>query len=246
MIQANFDRDQRTVVGRNKTEVNHAGNASAAANGFKTFDFTVDPVQWHPICGMELVNMLARLTQYWVYGGFLSGILLLGLLPELSRHWSVAVLAVFLQLPVYMLHQYEEHDNDRFRLFFNRTIGGGRDVLTPLAVFIINVPGVWGVIAASFYLANDISLGYGLIAVYLTLVNAIVHVVHSAIFRAYNPGVVTAILLFFPVSIFGIVALQQTGQIHGFHHLVGILIAIGIPLRAIIVYVKSKPVVASR
>ena len=189
--------------------------------------------------------MLARLTQYWVYGGFLAGILILALLPELSRHWSVALLAVFLQLPAYMLHQYEEHDNDRFRLFFNQTIGGGRDVLTPLAVFVINVPGVWGVIAASFSLANDVSIGYGLIAAYLTLVNAIVHVVHSVIFRAYNPGVVTAVLLFFPVSIFGIVTLQQTGQIRAFHHLVGILIAVGIHA-AIIVYVKSRSALASR
>ena len=186
--------------------------------------------------------MLLRLTQYWVYGGFLSGILILGLLPEFARHWSLGLLAVFLQLPVYMLHQYEEHDNDRFRLFVNNAMGGGQELLTPLAVFIINVPGVWGVIAASFFLATNVSLGYGLIAVYLTLVNAIVHVMHSVIFRAYNPGVATAVLFFLPASVFGIVTLQQTGQIEWYHHLLGILIAIAIHV-AIVGYVKSRIIV---
>ncbi len=70
---------------------------------------------------------MSRLARDWVYGGFLSGILMLVLLPEIARNWSSALLAVFLQLPIYMLHQYEEHDNDRFRRFVNRTIGGGRE-----------------------------------------------------------------------------------------------------------------------
>lgn len=127
--------------------------------------------------------MFSRLTKYWVYGGFLSGLLILVLLPEFARHWSLGLFAVFLQLPVYMLHQFEEHDNDRFRLFVNKTIGNGREVLSHRAVFIINVPGVWGVIAVSFYLAAYVSIGYGLVAVYLTLVNAIVHIVPAVILR---------------------------------------------------------------
>lgn len=189
--------------------------------------------------------MFARLTTNWVYGGSLAGILLLVLLPELSRHWSPPLLAVFLQLPIYMLHQFEEHDNDRFRLFVNRTVGGGHDVLSPLAVFVINVPGVWGVIAFSFYLTALVSPGYGLIAVYLILVNAIVHIIPAALFRAYNPGVVTAVLLFLPASIFGIVTLQQSGQVVWIHHLIGILVAIGIHV-AIVAYVKTRNVNISR
>jgi hypothetical protein len=44
--------------------------------------------------------------------------------------------------PAYMLHQYEEHDNDRFRAFMNHIWAGGSDVLTLPAVSIVNVPGV--------------------------------------------------------------------------------------------------------
>ena len=88
--------------------------------------------------------MLQRLISYWVYGGVLAGILLLVLWSLLVAGWSMPLAATFLLLPAYMVHQYEEHDHDRFRLFFNETIGKGFDVLSPLAVFITNVPGVWG------------------------------------------------------------------------------------------------------
>lgn len=182
--------------------------------------------------------MLSRLTNYWVYGGFLAGILILLLLPELSRNWSTALLAVFLQLPVYMLHQYEEHDNDRFRQFFNRTIGGGQEILSPAAVFIINVPGVWGVIAASFYLAAYVSIGYGLIAAYLTLVNAVVHVVSGLASRSYNPGLATAVAIFLPASVFAISQLQPAGTVGWYYHLLGLLTAVGIHV-AIVGYVKA-------
>jgi hypothetical protein len=169
--------------------------------------------------------MYARLEQYWVYGGFLAGVLMLILLPVRARDSSSALVVVFLQLPVYMLHQYEEHD-DRFRLFVNRMSGGGKEVLSHQAVFTINVSGVWGVIDASFSLAFYISIGYGLIAIYLTLVNAVAHIGAAVASHSYNPGLATAALLFVPVGVFGFRELQQTGEVGWHHQLLGFLIAV--------------------
>lgn len=90
--------------------------------------------------------MLNRLIANWVYGGFLAGILLLLLAPVIVRSWPPALVATFLCLPAYMVHQYEEHDNDRFRQALNRLIGHGQEVMSPGAVFVINVPGVWGLL----------------------------------------------------------------------------------------------------
>jgi len=84
--------------------------------------------------------VFGRLIANWVYGGFLAGLLLLFLTPVLVHSWPAPLVATFLCLPAYMIHQYEEHDNDRFRLYVNQKIG--RDALSPLAVFVINVPGV--------------------------------------------------------------------------------------------------------
>ena len=75
---------------------------------------------------------MQRLISYWVYGAALAAVLLLALAPLLLAGRSPPFAASFLLLPAYMLHQYEEHDRDRFRLFFNATIGQGAEVLSPL------------------------------------------------------------------------------------------------------------------
>jgi hypothetical protein len=66
--------------------------------------------------------------------------------------------------------------------------------------FFTNIPGVWGVIALSLYFAVWVNLGWALVAVYLVLVNAMVHIVHAIIFRWYNPGLITSIVLFVPLG----------------------------------------------
>jgi len=179
--------------------------------------------------------MLDRLIAHWVYGGFLAGLLLLLLAPVLVRSWPAPLVATFLCLPVYMVHQYEEHDNDRFRRFVNQQIGKG-EVLSPLAVFVINVPGVWGVVGISLALAATIGVGFGLIAIYLIVVNGAVHVIHAVITRAYNPGLGTALALFLPLGGYGISAIQQAGGGTALMHLVGAGTAIAIHA-AIIVHV---------
>jgi hypothetical protein len=52
----------------------------------------------------------------------------------------------------------------------------------------------------SLYLSFFVNPGFGLIAVYLAVVNAVVHLVAAVALRAYNPGLWTAILLFLPLG----------------------------------------------
>jgi hypothetical protein len=157
------------------------------------------------------INHAATPDNILVYGGSLAGLLLLCLTPLLTHGWPGALAVTFLQLPVYMIHQYEEHDSDRFRLFINRMLGKGREVLTPAAVFVINVPGVWGVIAVALYLTSAINPGFGLIAVYLLLVNAIAHMAAAVVLRMYNPGLITAVLLFLPLSAYSFTQFHDAG-----------------------------------
>jgi len=183
--------------------------------------------------------MFERLIMYWVYGGALAGILLLIMFPLLTGSWSVPLTLTFFHLPMYMLHQYEEHDKDRFRIFFNETIGGGKEVLSPLAVFIINVPGVWGVIAIATYLAANINIGLGLIAVYLAVVNGLVHIGHALLFKRYNPGLVTGATLFLPVGVYSIWQFQLSGNGGFAAQAIGIVVAVAIHV-AIIGYARAK------
>lgn len=166
--------------------------------------------------------MINRLVSYWVYGGFLAAFLLLSLIPIFTRSWGLPLILVFLQLPVYMLHQLEEHDDDRFRRFIKDLIGGGRDVLSKGAVFVINVPGVWGVNLLSILLAFFLDLGFGLIGIYLTLINGLVHLAQAVRLKRYNPGLITAILLFFPSGVWALVAVMGTGSTTVGYHLLGL------------------------
>lgn len=189
--------------------------------------------------------MLGRLISYWVYGGLLAGVLLLALYPLLTSGWPLPLAATFLLLPAYMIHQYEEHERDRFRRFFNASIGRGFDVLSPLAVFITNVPGVWGVITLSLYGAARIGLGWALVAVYLVLVNALVHMAHAIIYRRYNPGLVTAVAVFLPLGFHVLHLIDEAGAGTVASHAIGLVIAIVIHA-ALLVLVRRKLAVMQR
>jgi hypothetical protein len=146
------------------------------------------------------MTRLERLTAHWVYGGTIAGLLLLCLTPFLAKGWSVYEMLVFLALPIYMIHQYEEHDGDRFRDFINTEIGHGREALSLSDVFIANVVGVWVTLGIAFALTMSGMQSAGLFAGFLLLVNAVVHIVPTIATRRYNPGLVTAVLVFIPLG----------------------------------------------
>ena len=50
------------------------------------------------------------------------------------------------------------------------------EVLSPCGVFIINVPGVWGIIGLSLIFATYLNPGYALIGLYLPLINGFAHI----------------------------------------------------------------------
>jgi hypothetical protein len=176
---------------------------------------------------------MGRLLAYWTYGGFLAGIMILMLMPLLASGWNPPFTAIFLLLPIYMLHQYEEHDADRFRLYINRMVGHGEEVLTPAAVFVINIGAVWILDVVVIYLAWDVDLGLGLIAVYLMLINALVHIAGAIRSRSYNPGLVTAVVLFLPFGGYAWWRIEASGVPTAGEHVLGL--AVGAAVHAIIV-----------
>lgn len=107
------------------------------------------------------------------------------------------------------------------------------------------MPGVWGVIALACYLSADISAGFGLIAVYLAVVNAFAHIAHALIFRCYNPGLASAALLFLPAGGYGIARVNALGAGDAFSQAVGAGSAIVIHV-AIVAYAMRRRATLSR
>jgi len=175
----------------------------------------------------------------WMYAGFLAGLFLLAVAPIFAAAVGLPLLLVYLQLPVYMLHQLEEHYDDRFRKFVNDLLAGGREVLSTPAVVVINVVGVWVVILIALYLARFVGLGLGLIAIYLTLVNALVHLVGAVAQRRYNPGLATAVVLFLPIGIWGLMVVSASPRVTTTDHVVGLAVAILVHV-AIAVHIRQR------
>ena len=155
----------------------------------------------------------------WLYGrwvvaaGFMGGALL-AIAPIFAVSASLPVTLIFLCLPVYMLHQVEEHAGDRFRTFVNQRMFGGAAALTREDVLVINIPGVWGVNVAALYAAAFGLPGFGLVAAYLLAINAFAHIVTSVRVRGYNPGLWTAVALFVPLAGAIIATCPATGLDH--------------------------------
>lgn len=161
----------------------------------------------------------------WPYAALLAAGFLLAIAPLLFLFTGPALGLVYLQLPIYMLHQYEEHAGDRFRQWINGMLGRG-DVLTPTATFWINSLLVWGLDLVALYLACFVDVSLGLIAFYLPMLNAFGHIIPALLKRQYNPGLITSAALFLPVGLVSTYLVSQAAGCDWKDHLLALSIAI--------------------
>jgi hypothetical protein len=151
---------------------------------------------------------------------------------------GMAVTLVFLQLPLYMVHQFEEHAGDRFRIYMNRNVAGC-EALTREGTFWINAIGVWGLEIVMLYLAVFVDLSFALAAFYLPVVNSLTHIREAVARREYNPGLWTSLVLFLPIGGWGLYRVSvESGATWG-DQLLGAGIAIAVHL-TIIAYVVVR------
>jgi hypothetical protein len=79
-------------------------------------------------------------------------------------------------------------------------------------------------------LAFSLDLGFGLIAIYLTLINGLVHLAQAVRLRRYNPGLITAVILFLPVGGLALAAVMKSGSVTIGYHMLGLSSAVAIHL----------------
>jgi hypothetical protein len=118
-------------------------------------------------------------------------------------------------LPLYMLHQFEEHGVDLLGRHFAflaalcRTTGFSLEDCPADAwfVFAVNVGTVWlaGALAIVFRRRNPL---VGACAFGVPLVNAFIHIGQAIGFRSYNPGLLSAVVLFLPACFYVLRALK--------------------------------------
>jgi len=158
----------------------------------------------------------------WAKASLLLAILLFLLCPFVWKGIGVPAVLLYLLLPVYMLHQYEEHARGGFKIFVNTLLGQGREILSDEAILWINLLGVWVAGLIVLYLAVYVNLAFGLISGYLVAFNGLTHVLMGLARRPLNPGFWTSLLVFLPLGGFTLFAITQASHAGWADHLLAL------------------------
>lgn len=153
--------------------------------------------------------------RHWCYIGLAAAIvlLLIAFSTNIFRQrldtsrWRDPVWLSWLMVPVYFIHQFEEYGFDAA----GRTYGFPQTMCSmfgyslencpiPASFFpFVNIPAMWiGAPIAALLARRNYAVGLGYLGV--LAVNAVVHLAPLAAGQGYGPGLLTAMLLFVPLS----------------------------------------------
>ena len=136
---------------------------------------------------------------------------------------------LWLQTPVYWLHQFEEYIfPGGFASFFNRNLLGSPQndwPLTKITSFWINIPIIFVAFPLSALLAGTLGLGWGIWTAYFSILNAVSHV--GMFFRlGYNPGFVVSLFLNIPIGGYTLFTFFNDGVLSSSEHISGAVLAL--------------------
>ena len=117
---------------------------------------------------------------------------------------NLVLFLIWLQIPIYLLHQYEEHARNGFKYYINKKVFKVKEGEYPLNdenIFWINIPIIW-IIMPIFAGLSSFNLMFGLWIPYFAVFNSLSHVVFSLRNLEYNPGLIVSLLLGIPVGIY--------------------------------------------
>jgi hypothetical protein len=190
---------------------------------------------------------MSSLLYGWPYAGLVLAALLVGALFAERRakgappRWEDPAFVLPLLWPMYLVHQFEEHGIDVLGRHFAflgdicATLGHARLDDCPgdaQFIFVVNVvacpmafamPLVWR-------RTRPLLAAFGWS---VPLVNGVAHVAGAIAHRAYNPGLVTSVLLFFPLGAWMLRTMLRAGAMQRAH--VPVLFGAGVLLHAVLV-----------
>ena len=151
--------------------------------------------------------MMNWLLKHWYNATIFLAIYTTVLLVMYVSKQNFALFLIWLQTPVYFMHEFEEYIlPGGFKSFFNTKIMGSQNSQFPLTdkvSFWINVPVIFIAMPVSAILATYFGLGWGIWTAAFSVLNAAAHVAWFFKFK-YNPGLVVSVLLNIPVGCYAI------------------------------------------
>ena len=159
--------------------------------------------------------MLQYLYKNWAHMCGVMALYLTVLLVSVSHCLDPYVFLIWVQFPVYLLHEFEEHAwPGGFKQFINKNIFGTQNEDQPLndaRVFWINILGVWVLFPIAALATQSINPLYGLLAPCFGIFNASLHIVWGIALKRYNPGLFASIFLNYPTGFYTIFIAHKMG-----------------------------------
>jgi hypothetical protein len=168
----------------------------------------------------------------WPYAGLALAAVILAVLlsrpsptdkPYAARFSDPAWL-VWAAVPMYMLHQFEEHGIDLLGHRYHFLGGlcetlGHKDLATcpgdPWFILAVNVTLTWFAGPLSGVLASRQRLYLGATFLCTPLINAFAHIMPGLLKGQYNPGLLTSVLLFLPFCLHALRLMRKQGILDG-------------------------------
>lgn len=186
--------------------------------------------------------------RHWPYIGLAAAVVLLAVLfgtnlcrqrLEISR-WRDPVWLSWLMVPVYFIHQFEEYGFDatgRTYSFPQSTCAMFGYTLAscpiPASFFpFVNISGLWiGAPIAALLARRNHAIGLAYLGV--LAINALVHLAPFIAGKGYNPGLLTAVILFIPLSAWIIHTCFGTGGLR--YQSLAAILAAGVLLHIVLI-----------
>jgi hypothetical protein len=153
------------------------------------------------------------LYQHWAESTLILAIGILVLLLSFLPTTPTLLFLIWLQFPVYLIHQFEEHVYPgHFKEFINQVVFKSQQIDIPLStknVFWINILAIWFLFPLGAVLAQNVSLSYGILLPVFGLFNASLHIILFFVKRRYNPGLIVSSFVNYPTGIYTLYVLSQ-------------------------------------
>lgn len=176
----------------------------------------------------------------WLYDNWMKStpflalyILLMLVMYVMNQYF--ALFLIWLQTPVYLLHEFEEYIcPGGFLSFFNKKPMGSQTGDAPLnkvGSFWINIPLVFVAFPLSAILSQNFDLSIGIWAAYFSIINGLAHIVWFFVYKfKYNPGMVVSLLLNVPVGTYTVYYFAANSLISAKAQIAGFVVALAVQL----------------
>ncbi len=114
---------------------------------------------------------------------------------------------IWIQIPIYLLHQFEEHARNGFKNYVNKKVFQVQEGEYPLNdknIFWINIPIIW-ILMPIFAGLSSFNIMFGLWIPYFAVFNSLSHVIFSIRNQEYNPGLIVSLILGIPIGIYALI-----------------------------------------